>query len=101
MRPTAADIGRDRVADRLLVEPARQLVLVKRAVAAQIDLVDSAGQRRKRLLDDPAVARPGRDIAVAELVGEDDILLSPQGQYRLIAAIAVISPLCRPVCRRQ
>ena len=105
MRRTAAHIGRDRVADRLLVEPARQLVLVKRAVAAQIDLVDSVEQRRKRLLDDPAVARPGRDpsgqargqaIAVAELAGEDDVLLSPQSQYRLIAAIAVIGTLGRP-----
>ena len=33
-----AHIGRDRVADLLLVEPAHQVVLVERAVAAQIEI---------------------------------------------------------------
>jgi hypothetical protein len=47
-------------------------VLVERAVAAQIELGDAARQRGERLLDHPAVARAGRDIAVAELVGDDD-----------------------------
>src|SRR5438105_15753282 len=44
----------------------------------------------------PTVARSGRDIAVAELVGNDHVLFGPQRQYRLIAAIAVIGPLGRP-----
>ena len=57
-----AHIGRDRVADRPFVEPAHQLMLVQRAVAAQpcIDLVDAAGQRGERLLDHPPVSRAGR-----------------------------------------
>jgi hypothetical protein len=71
-------------------------VLVERAVAAQIDLGDAARQRGERLLDHPAVARAGRDIAVAELVGDDDVLLGPQRQHWLIATIAVICPLGRP-----
>ena len=55
-------IGRDRIADRLLVEPAHQLVLVQRTVAAQIDRVDAARQCGERLLDHPPVARAGRHL---------------------------------------
>jgi hypothetical protein len=40
-----AHIDRDGVVDRLCVERAHQLVLVQRAVAAQINLVEAAGQR--------------------------------------------------------
>jgi hypothetical protein len=89
-------IGRNGIADRLLVEPAHQIVLVQRTVAAQIDLANAAGQRRECLLDHPAVARSGRYIAVAELIGNDHVLLGPQSQHRLIAAIAVIGTLGRP-----
>ena len=38
-----AHVGRDRVADRSLAEPARQVVLVERAVAAQIRLGEGEG----------------------------------------------------------
>ena len=65
-------------------------MLVQRTVAAQIDLVDAAGQRRERLLDHPAVARSGRNMTVAELIGDDHVLLGPQRQHRLITAIAVV-----------
>ncbi len=65
-------------------------MLVKRAVAAQIDLVDAAGQRRERLLDHSTVARSSRDIAVAELVGNNHVMLGPQRQHRLIAAITIV-----------
>ena len=70
-------------------------MLVERAVAAQIDLGDTARQRHDRLLDHPAVARPGGNIPVAEFVGNDDVLFGPQRQHRLIATIAVICPLGR------
>ena len=90
-----AHLGRDRMADRRVVEPAHQVVLVKRTVAAQINLVDAAGQSGQRLLDHPAVARAGRHVAVAELVGKDHILLGPQRHNRLITTMAVISALGR------
>src|SRR6266513_2889514 len=61
-----AHIGRDRVADRLLVEPTHQLMLVQRAVAAQVDLVDAAGSAASafsttRRLPDPAGTLPSRN----------------------------------------
>jgi hypothetical protein len=49
-----AHIGRDRIANRLLVEPTHQLVLIERAVAAQVDLGDAA-----RAVP-PAPSRPTR-----------------------------------------
>ena len=48
---------------------------------------------RQFLLHHPPIAGAGRNIAVAELVSDDHVLLRPQRQHRLIAAIAVIGAL--------
>ena len=63
-------------------------MLIESAVAANIDFVEGSRQRRHRLLDHPSIAAARRHVAVAELVGDDDVLLRPQGQNRLVAAFA-------------
>ena len=65
-------------------------MLVKRAVAAHADLGHARRQSGHRLLDHPAVARAGGDVAVAELVSQHHVLLGPQRHHRLVAGPPVI-----------
>lgn len=90
-----AHVGGNGVADAALVEAEHQLVLVEGAVAAQQDLVDPGRQGGKGAIDDAQIAGSGRHVAVAELVGEDDVLLGPEREDRLVAAQPVIGPLGR------
>jgi hypothetical protein len=74
---------------------------VKRTVGAQVDRLDALRQSAERPLDDPPVAASGRDMAVAELVAQDHVLLRPQRHHRLVAAPAVVGPRRRALAGRQ
>jgi hypothetical protein len=65
-------------------------LLVERAVAAQTHLLHTARQRCQGPLDHAPVAGAGGHVAVAELVGQDHILLRPQRHHRLKAGSPVV-----------
>jgi hypothetical protein len=97
----AAHVGTDGVADALAVQPAQQRLLVQRAVAAQPHLVDTGRQGRQRLLDEASIAGACRHVAVAELVGQDHVLLGPQHHHRPKAGAPVVGRQCRPLVALQ
>jgi hypothetical protein len=83
------------VPDAVLVHPRHRVVLVERLVAAEPCFVELSWQCRNRLPDDAQIAHAGRNVAITELVGHDDVLLGPQHEHRLITAFAVIGALGR------
>ena len=64
--------------------------LVQGAVGAQADLRDPLGQIGHGLLQDAQVPAARGDMAIAELVMQDDILLRPEHHDRLVAPRPVV-----------
>ena len=56
------------------------------AVGPQGEVRDAVGQVGHGLLENPHVPAARRDMAVAELVVQDDVLLRPEHHHRLVAA---------------
>ncbi len=95
------DRHRDRKADLPLIQKDHQSMIVERAVGAQIDLVNALRKAAKRPLDDPPVAARSRDMAIAELVPQDYVLLRPERHHRLVAAPPVIGRRRRALAGRE
>jgi hypothetical protein len=64
--------------------------LVQGAVRAEGELRDSLGQIAHGLFENAHVAAAGRDLAVPELIMQDQILLRPEHEHRLGAARPVV-----------
>jgi hypothetical protein len=83
-------IGADSVRDRSLLAPPKHGGFVERAVGAQEELRDPVGHVAHRLLQHAQVPAARRDLAIAELIVHNHVLLGPEHHHRLVAARPVV-----------
>lgn len=75
-------------------EPVQQIVLITGAVATEVTLTHRLRQRVECHLTTGQRFLLGRHIAVAELVGDDQIGFRPQRDHRLVAPPALVVSVC-------